>query len=247
LIKLNILNSKTFGRQLKQVSVLLLGWGMLWGSAIAKPLSADIQPPQEGVQRVSDWRALIADSSELSDREKLQRVNEFFNRTIRYGEDIDVWQQADYWASPMETLEKGRGDCEDFALAKYFTLRLLGVPERSLRVVYATQTSTQQAHMVLGYWQNADADPLLLDNLGNDIRSSAQRSDLNVKFAFDETGLYAFDHARFKPVGNVGQLPDWLPLVKRAKREESDLMNRDEDSISSGLMLSAARSAYKRY
>lgn len=72
------------------------------GSAFAIPLSQDMQQSQAGVQRVSDWRALVSESAQLADSEKLRRVNAFFNRTIRYGEDADVWKQADYWASPLK-------------------------------------------------------------------------------------------------------------------------------------------------
>ncbi|UVJ46535.1 transglutaminase-like cysteine peptidase [Pseudomonas sp. LS1212] len=77
----------------------------------------------------------------------------------------DVWEQTDYWASPLETLEQGAGDCEDFALAKYFTLQLLGISESNLRLVYTTLASTKQAHMVLGFWSDTGAEPVLLDNL----------------------------------------------------------------------------------
>ncbi len=239
MIKLHILISKSIRRQLKIFSACLLGLGVMCGSAFAIPLSQDMQQSQAGVQRVSDWRALVSESTHLSDREKLRRVNAFFNRTIRYGEDADVWKQADYWASPLETLEKGRGDCEDFALAKYFTLRLLGIPEDSLRLVYATQSKTGQAHMVLGYWADAGTEPVLLDNLENGIRPFVQRDDLKVEFAFDELNLYKFDHAALQLVGSVGQLPNWLALVQRAKREESDLANAVARGAQSGLLLSA--------
>ncbi|WP_146146897.1 transglutaminase-like cysteine peptidase [Pseudomonas sp. BBP2017] len=239
MIKLHILIPKSIKRQLKNFFACVLGWSIMCGSAFAIPLSQDLQQSQASVQRVSDWRTLVFESTHLSDREKLRRVNAFFNRTIRYGEDTDVWSQADYWASPLETLEKGRGDCEDFALAKYFTLRLLGIPEDSLRLVYATQAKTRQAHMVLGYWADAGTEPVLLDNLEDGIRSFVQRNDLKAEFAFDELNLYNFDHAALQRVGSVGQLPNWLALVQRTRREASDLANAAASGTQSGLLLSA--------
>ncbi|MDD2045948.1 transglutaminase-like cysteine peptidase [Pseudomonas putida] len=244
MIKLNILISKRFRRQLKVFAACVFGWGVMCAGAYATSQSQDIQQSQAGAQRVSDWRALVAESTQLPDHEKLQRVNAFFNRTIRYGEDVDVWQQADYWASPLETLEKGRGDCEDFALAKYFTLRLLGIPEDSLRLVYATQSKTNQAHMVLGYWADAGTEPVVLDNLEDGIRPVAQRHDLKTEFAFDELNLYRFDHDALQWVGGVGQLPNWLPVVQRARREASDLTIAAISDAQSRLLLAAVSQAH---
>ena len=59
---------------------------------------------------------------------KLKAVNDFFNQRLAYMEDIDNWGVQDYWASPLESLGKGAGDCEDYAIGKYFTLTSLGVP-----------------------------------------------------------------------------------------------------------------------
>lgn len=79
-------------------------------------------------ESVDGWRAAMAGWRELPEVEQLQRVNEFFNRRIRFAEDPVVWGQPDYWASPLETLARGSGDCEDFVFAKYFSLRELAGP-----------------------------------------------------------------------------------------------------------------------
>ncbi|WP_165957349.1 transglutaminase-like cysteine peptidase [Pseudomonas sp. H9] len=248
MIKRYALISKCSGeRVIRFLSAIVLGCGIVWGSAVAAPQTQNTAPiqtslqRQDALQRISDWRALISESSHLSDHEKLRRVNDFFNRTIRYGEDIDIWKKADYWASPMETLEMGMGDCEDFALAKFFTLQQLGIADSHLRMVYATQTSTQQAHMVLGYWADADAQPVVLDNLENAILPIAQRNDLAVRFAFDELGLYSFDHERLQRVSGVGQLPNWQPLLQRAKREEAEVAANQANGTPPNLMMSALR------
>ena len=114
------------------------------------------------------WRALIANASSLSDNDRLKKVNDFFNRQLRFGEDADIWNQPDYWATPMESLGQGAGDCEDFAIAKYFSLREAGVAPTKLRLIYVRASSgtaggaPSQAHMVLPYYAQPEAEPLVL-------------------------------------------------------------------------------------
>jgi len=210
-----------FGRRRQILAGLLLGGGLLMGTAKAMP-----QPPKEHrneqvAQRLQDWQSLIAQSMQLGDAEKLKAVNAFFNTQIRYGEDQDLWGQIDYWASPLETLELGAGDCEDFALAKYFTLRLLGISEQSLRLVYTTLVPAKQAHMVLGFWPDNGVAPLLLDNLHTQILPITERLDLQVQFAFGPTHLYRFEQSSLQVAGNTELLPHWQVLMARMKREDA--------------------------
>lgn len=210
-----------FGRRRQILAGLLLGGGLLMGTAKAMP-----QPPKEHrneqvAQRLQNWQSLIAQSLQLSDAEKLKAVNAFFNTQIRYGEDQDLWGQIDYWASPLETLELGAGDCEDFALAKYFTLRLLGISEQSLRLVYTTLAPAKQAHMVLGFWPDNGIAPLLLDNLHTQILPITERLDLQVQFAFGPTHLYRFERTSLQVAGNTELLPHWQVLMARMKREDA--------------------------
>lgn len=67
---------------------------------------------------------------------QLNRVNSFFNRNIRYTSDMKNQGQNDYWQTRSESLNLGKGDCEDYALAKYQTLKELGIPEKDLHVFY---------------------------------------------------------------------------------------------------------------
>jgi predicted transglutaminase-like cysteine proteinase len=105
-----------------------------------------------------DWQTLLKQGAEQPAPAKLKLVNDFFNRRIRFQEDLTVWAKSDYWATPMETLGRGAGDCEDFAIVKYFTLLLLGIPDEKLRLVYVQariggiNSSISQAHMVLAFY-----------------------------------------------------------------------------------------------
>ena len=128
---------------------------------------------------IREWRSLVASLRGQSDAEQLRRVNDFANRRIRFAEDLTVWQKVDYWASPLESLGRGLGDCEDYVIAKYFTLRELGIPTAKLRLIYVRariggpHSSITQAHMVLGYYVTPQAIPLVLDNLLGEIRPAA--------------------------------------------------------------------------
>lgn len=220
MVKLQILIiAILLGRHRTMLAGVLLGSSLIVGSAQASQLFAKAQTAPQASQRMHDLRGLIEQARSLSAEQALQRVNEFFNNRIQYGEDQQVWAQADYWASPLETLERGAGDCEDFALAKYFTLRLIGIPEQNLRLVYTT-LGANQAHMVLGYWSDDAAAPLLLDNLLPEILPVAQRQDLQVQFAFDREHLYRFDEGLLIVVGDAGLLPGWLALKARVAREQ---------------------------
>ena len=93
----------------------------------------------QGPQAVAGAKALQLLMAELTGPDeppKLVAINDFFNRRIVFTPDPEVWGQADYWASPLEMLGKGRGDCEDYVIAKYFSLIGAGVPMSKLRLVY---------------------------------------------------------------------------------------------------------------
>jgi len=85
--------------------------------------------------RVQQWRAIMASDKGRDDAAKLEPVNRFFN-ALPFVSDAQHWGTADYWATPLEFLQSHGGDCEDFAIAKYLTLRELGVPIELLRITY---------------------------------------------------------------------------------------------------------------
>lgn len=176
------------------------------------------------------WRQLIEDSRLLETQDKLRRVNAFFNRKIQFlYDDFQIWGQTDYWATPLETLAKGRGDCEDFTIAKYFTLLSAGMPNEQLRLIYVKariggpSSKVTQAHMVLAYYPTPDAEPLLLDSLITEIRPASRRPDLQPMFSFNSMGIWANPAAGGEPGRTgVGRLTRWQDLLNRAKAEGFD-------------------------
>jgi predicted transglutaminase-like cysteine proteinase len=166
-------------------------------------------------RRVEDWRALLDSSGTLDERQKLETVNAFFNK-LNFVDDAEHWKKADYWATPVEFLSSGAGDCEDFSIAKYFTLKAIGVDEAKLRMTYVKALMLNQPHMVVTYFPTPDATPLVLDNLVPDIRSAADRSDLAPVYSFNGTGLWlARERGQGKLAGSSDRLDLWQDLLKR--------------------------------
>lgn len=174
----------------------------------------------------NDWRQLVDSSKALVTQDRLKRINEFFNRKIQFTDDIQTWGQPDYWATPMETLAKGKGDCEDFTIAKYFTLLDAGVPNEQLRLIYVKAriggpaSNVSQAHMVLAFYPSPEAEPLILDNLITEIRPASRRPDLLPVFSFNSEGIWSSPTASGVPATTgVGRLTRWQDLLNRARAE----------------------------
>jgi predicted transglutaminase-like cysteine proteinase len=176
--------------------------------------------------RFQSWRNLVVADGGGTELERLTRVNAFFNRHIAFEDDPIVWGQSDYWATLLETLGLGRGDCEDFVIAKYFTLQLLGLAPERLRLVYVRartgtgDAASAQAHMVLAYYAQPDAEPLVLDNLISEIRPASRRPDLSPVFSFNKEGVFTGSPGKGDVrIGGVGRLSRWEDLLKRARAE----------------------------
>jgi len=175
--------------------------------------------------RLAAWRNLVQDLARAAEEEKLVRVNRFFN-ALPNVDDQALWGQRDYWATPVELLVRNGGDCEDFALAKYFSLKAAGVPTEKLRITYARVWLARQgrveAHMVLTYYPAPDADPLVLDNLVDDILPAARRADLSPTMSFNAEGLWS---ARLRGqsgrLGTSAGIRQWNELLARMGEEHT--------------------------
>ena len=174
----------------------------------------------EARQRAESWEALISSADTLSERQKLERVNVFFNR-IGFRSDAEHWGVRDYWASPLELIGTHAGDCEDFSIAKYFTLRDMGVADERLRITYVRALRQRAAHMVLAYYSTPNADPLILDNLVGEIRPGSRRRDLIPVYSFNGDGLWrAKERGQGRRVGTASRLNLWRRLEDKMDLEE---------------------------
>jgi predicted transglutaminase-like cysteine proteinase len=179
----------------------------------------------------SDWTKLIEQTRRSSETVALKQVNDFFNTHIGFGTDVEVWKKNDYWATPMQLMSIRRGDCEDYSIAKYFSLASIAIPEHKLRLMYVQATinnTYQQAHMVLAYYPNPDSDPLILDNLNKEILPASARKDLKPIYSLKryETEGYNTDthdaQVRIKEAMRKYRMSIWEDLIKRAQAEGFD-------------------------
>jgi predicted transglutaminase-like cysteine proteinase len=191
------------------------------------PLSAAQATPQGGAMadaqsaaRLASWHLLLESAEGENDRALLERVNRFVNRSVSFISDQQAWGQQDYWATPAQTLGRGVGDCEDFAIAKYFSLVRMGVPSEKLRLTFVKALKQNQAHMVLAYYANPNAQPLILDNLDPAIRPASERSDLLPVYSFNDLGVFLA-----KAPQRISQPPQflarWNELTERAMADGS--------------------------
>jgi predicted transglutaminase-like cysteine proteinase len=166
-------------------------------------------------KRLLAWQRFVHDDTSNTDLEKLEKVNRFFN-TNNFVSDAIHWLKKDYWATPIEFLASDGGDCEDFALSKYFTLKLLGVSEGKINMTYVKAWKLNQAHMVLTYYETPGAEPLVLDNLVNTIEPASKRPDLIPVYSFNGSGLWlSKERGRGNLVGKSDRLKLWNNLLER--------------------------------
>lgn len=169
-------------------------------------------------QKIKEWIYLLEKNSGKSVDDQLYDVNNFFNR-IPYFTDEAHWGKPDYWATPVEMLGTNGGDCEDYVIAKYFSLISLGIPDSKLRMMFVTALQQQQAHMVLAYYPEPNAIPLILDNINPRILPANKRPDLRPVYSFNGEGLYkAKAQGRGTKLGS-SRHKMWDDLTSRIERD----------------------------
>ena len=175
-------------------------------------------------KRLLDWQNLIQTEGDNT-LDKLDKVNRFMNK-IPFISDAIHWGKDDYWATPVEFLASNGGDCEDFAIAKYFTLIKLGIAENQLTLTYVKALRLNQAHMVLTYYPAPGKEPLVLDNLVDTIERSSKRTDLLPVYSFNGIGLWlAKQRNKGKLIGDSSRLKRWQDMLDRM----TDEFQKDED------------------
>ncbi|BCN92469.1 hypothetical protein THMIRHAM_02540 [Thiomicrorhabdus immobilis] len=170
--------------------------------------------------RLAQWQELVDKNQNASEEDKLELVNNFFNQ-VQFIDDIVHWNKKDYWATPLEMLATDAGDCEDYSIAKYFTLKALGVPESKLYITYVKAIRLNQAHMVLTYFKTPKSIPLVLDNINKRILQASSRKDLVPIYSFNGDGLWlARERGKGKSVsGGTSKLKNWNNLLKRLNNQ----------------------------
>ncbi len=207
--------------------MMLIGFTVLYAagydfnkfSSLAKQRYGD-----EAYKSTVELQELITSLQAAPEAEKLKQINKFFNQKIEFGEDIDVWGQADYWATPLESLGRGAGDCEDYSIAKYIFLKILNVSNDKLRLTYVRAELTRLdrkvvvAHMVLSYYATPQSEPLILDSLVPEIMPSSSRPDLVPIFSFNDKGLWVGTSSKPKS-DSTSHLSRWRDVLTRIQAD----------------------------
>ncbi|MCF7362367.1 transglutaminase-like cysteine peptidase [Vibrio sp. A1-b2] len=184
---------------------------------------------QRAGKRVATWRSEMTRYKGLSEKEQLTQVNRFFNQ-LYFVNDIQLWGKNDYWATPLEFLGSNAGDCEDFTIAKYFSLLELGVSDIKLRLVYVKAIELNQFHMVLAYYSTPNAEPLILDNINGEIKPASTRRDLLPIYSFNGKNLWLMKSKNGQLAGDSSRLSLWndLRARERSLKLNKPLISYDE-------------------
>lgn len=178
-----------------------------------------------GPRNAPDVKALQTTLETLQNKsvkDQLIGVNAFFDERIQYATDDIVFKQTDYWATPSEFFGHSRGDCEDYAIAKYVALLHLGIDSAKLRLIYVKarigRSRVTQAHMVLGYYETPSSDPLVLDSLVSNVLPGSERTDLVPVFSFNDSGIWQPGQAN-QVSSSTSRLSRWRDVIERMKLE----------------------------
>ena len=174
----------------------------LWQRVLSEEKSSPgITPKAEnfGPVDATTWQNLTALAQKSSEIENLRLVNGYFNQWLPKN-DLYFWAASEYWAAPKEFLRMRGGDCEDYAIAKYFGLRSLGLDADRMRIVivrrkdehgvYAAQLHAVLAVRVRNSW-------FILDNNArprNNIFPHTQyQGRFNPLYSMNENGAWVHD------------------------------------------------------
>jgi predicted transglutaminase-like cysteine proteinase len=190
-----------------------------------KPVIVKKIPRAPELSKLDQWGKLVRENRNAPVDRKLASVNTFFNQ-FDFIEDQFLWGQNDYWATLSETLTKSGGDCEDFTIAKYFTLKDLNIPDENMRITYVISIRTRKPHMVLTFNRNPRHEPIVLDTINNHLLPVSKRSDLVPVYSFNTNGYWLAreqDSWRGKRLGNASKLSLWREVLERMEGNKTGL------------------------
>lgn len=164
-----------------------------WLDVLDRNAASPIFNPARQFNRTTTWAILKQRTEGKSPLEVLKIVNSFWN-TWPYREDMANWGKPDYWAIPAQFLKKS-GDCEDYAIAKYFTLKELGFSPDDMRIVVLRDTIRNLAHAVLVVY--LDGEAYVLDNLSNVVQPHSRLRNYNPQYSVNENGRWT--HIKGRP------------------------------------------------
>ncbi|HEY0906836.1 MAG TPA: transglutaminase-like cysteine peptidase [Methylophilus sp.] len=203
--------------------VLCLCWAQTFASDYVLTLLEKVRErySEEAYQNLLQLRDLLGQLASVSESGKVSMINDFTNQHVQFIDDSELWGMEDYWATPLETLGRGAGDCEDFSITKYMLLKKSGVPMEKLRLTYVKArmpSGNIRAHMVLAYYASPSSDPLILDNLSRELLPASRRQDLYPVFSFNEQGLFLANNPQVR-AGSPTNISKWRDVITRMRQD----------------------------
>ncbi|WP_428024174.1 transglutaminase-like cysteine peptidase [Arcobacter sp.] len=206
---------------MKTIIFILLISTLIYGHTL-EFTQADIQkikasPNKNAIlKRIQNYQELEKKIKNFSTIRKLSHINSFYNNILPQL-DKQKYGISDYWSTRKEFLIEGRGDCEDYTIAKYFSLLENGFSKNNLFLAVVKVKGKTTDHMVLFYFESKNQIPYVLDNLSFKVIPLDKRPKLNVKFIFNEKESYLMNGYKLgkKVKVNWGKDDKWNNLLKR--------------------------------
>ncbi len=173
------------------------------------------------LKRIQNYNKLNKKITNYSDYRKLSHINTFFNKILPQ-HDNQKYGISDYWSTRKEFLIDGRGDCEDYVIAKYFSLIESGFEKENLFLAVVKVKGEISDHMVLLYFKNKESIPYVLDNLSFKVLPLNRRPKLEVKFIFNEKESFIMDNYKIYKKVNIdwGKENKWENLLTRVYKNK---------------------------
>ncbi len=145
------------------------------------------------------WHDLVKTARQTDQMTRLRMVNSYFNNW-KYKSDREGYGVSEHWASPAEFMNNS-GDCEDYAIVKYFTLRFLGFNDTNMRLVSVVDTIKGIGHSVLAV--NTQGTTYVLDNNSNGLYRDVQYKHYVPKYSVNQSGRWIHARANIKSASYV--------------------------------------------
>ena len=167
---------------------------------------------------LKDYVKFLNKISSLDRQQQIEKINSYINAIVpKY--DIYNYKNEEYWATPFEFFAKGGGDCEDYVIAKKYTLHLLGIPSKDMYFNIVKEKYIGGDHMVLSLYVKKKNTFLVLDNLSTIILPFDKRIDLKSTFLFNENGFFRFGkNKKFVKIDNI-DIPAYIEMKERDKNK----------------------------
>ena len=168
--------------------------------------------------RVVDYSLTMRRLKKFPRRKQLVHVNRYLNQLLQKPDSLNQ-DISDYWETPKEFLCIGFGDCEDYAIIKYFTLIKLGFPKNRLFLTTVYVKSSGTYHMVVSYFEYFLKPPLILDNLSFRILNTKERDDLVIGKFINHQGVFKLNQKN-QLIWIANSYKKHQDLLKRISKEK---------------------------